>query len=94
MTGTSEKQKERPLHKSLRGEVVSKSGDKTITVDVMNLVKHPLYKKYIRKRTRLAVHDEHNRAGVGDIVEVVTTRPLSKRKAHRLFKIVRAAASG
>ena len=74
------------------GTVVSASGDKTIQVEVQNLVKHPMYGKYMRRRTKLAVHDPANAAGVGDTVEIISCRRLSKSKNHRLTRVVRTAA--
>lgn len=76
------------------GTVRSISGDKTINVQVDNLVKHRLYGKFIRRRTRLAVHDEKMQAKVGDIVEIVPCRPLSKTKAHRLTRVIKSAQLG
>ena len=76
------------------GTVRSVSGNKTVNVQVDNLVKHRLYGKYIRRRTRLAVHDENMQAKVGDIVEIVPCRPMSKTKAHRLVKVVKTAQQG
>jgi len=73
------------------GQVISISGNKSIRVEIMNKVKHRVYKKYILRRTKLVVHDEHNTAGVGDLVEIVSTRPLSKTKAHRLLRVIKAA---
>ncbi len=70
------------------GRVGKISGNKTIRVDVDNLTKHPLYHKYIYKRTRLAVHDPENTAVVGDLVEVVPCRPISKNKTWRLVRII------
>jgi small subunit ribosomal protein S17 len=74
------------------GMVSSVSGEKTIRVDLANRVKHPLYGKYISKRTRLLVHDEENAAKVGDTVEIVPCRRRSKNKAWRLVRVVRHAA--
>ena len=71
--------------------VVSKSGDKSIKVAVDYKVKHPKYGKYIRRRTKLGVHDEHNQAGIGDIVEISQCRPYSKIKSWRLVKVVEKA---
>jgi len=71
------------------GRVTKISGNKTIRVDVDNLTKHPLYHKYIHKRTRLAVHDPENTAVVGDLVEIVPCRPISKNKTWRLVRIIR-----
>ena len=64
-------------------------GDKTIRVIVDNLVKHAMYGKYIRRRTKLAVHDPKNDAGLGDVVEVAPCRRMSKAKSWRLLRIVR-----
>ncbi|MBL7185345.1 MAG: 30S ribosomal protein S17 [Phycisphaerae bacterium] len=74
--------------KTLTAAVVSKSGDKSVTVAIDYKVKHPKYGKYISRRTKLAVHDEHNQSGVGDVVEIAQCRPCSKRKSWRLLKIV------
>ena len=76
------------------GVVTSAAGDKTIHVVVQNLVKHPVVGKYIRRKTKLAVHDPDNQAGVGDLVEVVSCRRLSKSKAFRLVRVVRTSALG
>ena len=70
------------------GVVSSDKGDKTINVEMTWAVKHPKYGKYMRRRTKLAVHDEHNQSSVGDVVEIAQCRPLSKRKSWRLLKIV------
>ena len=70
------------------GTVVSTDMDKTIVVKVSRLVKHPLYKKYIKRFTSLKAHDEQEEARMGDVVEVRFTRPLSKTKRWRLDRIV------
>jgi len=83
--------------KSLRaqvGVVRSISGDKTISVAVNTLVKQPRYGKFIRRRTKLAVHDPTNAAGVGDMVEIVACRRLSTSKSWRLLRVVRRSAAG
>ena len=67
--------------------------DKTIAVRVERLEKHPVYGKYIRRSTKLLAHDESNECNVGDTVAISECRPLSKRKAWRLEKIVERAAS-
>jgi small subunit ribosomal protein S17 len=74
--------------KTLTAAVVSKSGDKSVTVAIDYKVKHPKYGKYMSRRTKLAVHDEHNQSGVGDVVDIAQCRPRSKRKSWRLLKIV------
>ena len=77
--------------KTLTAAVVSKSGDKSVTVVIDYKVKHPKYGKYMRRRTKLAVHDERNQSGVGDVVEIAQCRPLSKRKSWRLLKVLEKA---
>ena len=74
-----------------QGAVVSAAGDKTIVVRVDTVKAHPMYKKVIRRSTRLHAHDEQNEAKVGDVVRIVETRPLSKLKRWRLQEIVEAA---
>ena len=74
--------------KTERAVVVSKSGDKSITVQINYTVKHPMYGKYIKRRTKLGVHDEKNVAGIGDLVEIAECRPISKRKNWRLVKVL------
>ena len=77
--------------KTSRAIVISKSGDKSITVQIDYKVKHPKYGKYIKRRTKLGVHDEKNQAGVGDVVEIVECRPISKRKSWRLVSVTKKA---
>jgi ribosomal protein uS17 len=74
-----------------RGVVVSDKGDKTIVVKVDMIKSHPKYKKVIRRSSKLHAHDEANTAGVGDVVRIVETRPLSKTKRWRLAEIVEKA---
>lgn len=74
--------------KTKRGVVVSKSGDKSLKVQIDYKVKHPKYGKYIKRRTKLGVHDEQNEANIGDTVEITECRPMSKTKSWRLVKIV------
>jgi len=71
------------------GTVSSVGGDKTIHVVANNLVKHPMYGKYVRRRTKLAVHDPGNVAQLGDVVEIIPCRRVSKSKSWRLVRIVR-----
>jgi small subunit ribosomal protein S17 len=73
------------------GLVVSDRPDKTVTVSVETLVRHPLYKKRVRRSKRFMVHDERNEARVGDTVRIVETRPLSARKRWRLANVVSRA---
>ena len=71
--------------------VISNSGNKSIKVAIDYKVRHPKYGKYVKRRTTLGVHDEHNQAGVGDIVEVAQCRPYSKTKSWRLVKVIEKA---
>lgn len=82
---------ERKERKTRSGVVVSRSGDKSIKVVINYLVKHPKYGKYIKRRTKLGVHDEHNQAVAGDKVEITECRPMSKTKSWRLVKVLEKA---
>jgi len=64
--------------------------EKSVLVEVKRLVKHPLYRKYVRRRTKLMAHDAENTARLGDHVELIETRPLSKRKSWRIVRILEA----
>jgi small subunit ribosomal protein S17 len=77
--------------RTLQGIVTSDRMDKTITVRVERLFKHPKYKKYIRRHKKYLVHDGEGQAEVGDIVDLVECRPLSKSKRWRLGSVVRKA---
>jgi small subunit ribosomal protein S17 len=90
-TETQVKQAEPKALRAKVGEVVSIAGDKSLTVSIENLVKHERYNKYVRRRTKLGVHDDKSVAKVGDLVEIVPCRKMSKNKAHRLVRIVRSA---
>ncbi|MBK7819596.1 MAG: 30S ribosomal protein S17 [Tessaracoccus sp.] len=83
--------KERGRRKVLQGVVVSDKMDKTIVVLVEDRVKHPLYGKVMTKSSRLKAHDETNDAGIGDLVRVMETRPLSAQKRWRLVEILERA---
>lgn len=74
--------------KTRRGIVVSKSGDKSVRVQIDYTVKHPMYGKYIKRRTKLGVHDPNNVAGVGDVVEISECRPISKSKNWLLVRVL------
>ncbi|WP_062076922.1 30S ribosomal protein S17 [Demequina globuliformis] len=87
-TATDESRAQRKVR---RGYVVSDKMDKTITVDVEDRVKHPLYGKVIRRNSKIKAHDENNSAGIGDLVVVMETRPLSASKRWRLVEIVEKA---
>ena len=79
-------------HRKVRtGRVVSDKADKTIVVNIDRLVRHSLYERIVKRSRRLHVHDEQNDARVGDTVEVMETRPLSKSKRWRLARIVERA---
>ena len=82
---------ERNLRKTRVGVVVSDKMDKTIVVAVKDNVKHPLYKKIVKKTYKLKAHDETNDAMIGDTVRVMETRPLSKDKRWRLVEIMERA---
>ncbi|MBB2993953.1 small subunit ribosomal protein S17 [Paeniglutamicibacter cryotolerans] len=82
---------ERGDRKTLRGYVVSDKMQKTIVVDVEDRVKHALYGKVLRRNKNVKAHDEENSAGIGDLVVIVETRPLSADKRWRLVEIVEKA---
>jgi small subunit ribosomal protein S17 len=73
------------------GSVVSNKMNKSIIVAIERRVAHPIYKKYFKKTTKLMAHDEKNECGLGDVVKIMETRPLSKRKKWRLVEIVEKA---
>jgi small subunit ribosomal protein S17 len=74
--------------RTLTGKVVSRKMDKTITVSVERLVKHPAYGKYVRRTTKLLAHDENNECNEGDTVDIAQCRPLSRRKSWALVRVV------
>ncbi len=82
---------ERNLRKTRVGKVVSDKMDKTIVVAIQDNVRHPLYKKIIKRTIKLKAHDENNSCGIGDTVEIMETRPLSKDKRWRLVNIIEKA---
>jgi small subunit ribosomal protein S17 len=82
---------ERNLRKTRTGKVVSDKMDKTIVVAIVELVRHPLYKKIVKQTIRLKAHDENNTANTGDRVTVMETRPISKDKRWRLVEILEKA---
>jgi small subunit ribosomal protein S17 len=82
---------ERGQRKGRTGVVVSDRMDKSVVVRVAGHLRHPLYKKSVRRTSRLTAHDEKNEARVGDTVRVVETRPLSKTKRWRIVEIVERA---
>jgi len=82
---------ERNLRKTRVGMVVSDKMDKTAVVAILDNIKHPMYGKVIKRTVKIHVHDEKNECGVGDKVEVMETRPLSKTKRWRLVEIIEKA---
>lgn len=82
---------ERNLRKTRTGTVVSDKMEKTVVVAIEDNVRHPLYKKIVKRTVRLKVHDENNECRVGDVVEIMETRPLSKDKHWRLTRIIEKA---
>lgn len=77
--------------KTLTGTVVSNKMDKTISVSVERLIKHPTYGKYVRRTTRLLAHDEKNECRAGDTVAISECRPLSRRKSWTLVRVIERA---
>ncbi len=82
---------ERAMRKTRTGKVVSDKMDKTIVVAIETSVKHPLYKKIVKRTYKLKAHDENNECTIGDKVKVMETRPLSKDKRWRLAEIIEKA---
>ena len=82
---------ERALRKTRTGMVVSEKMDKTVVVAIQDNVKHPLYKKIIKRTVKFKAHDEQNACGVGDKVLIMETRPLSKDKRWRVVEIIEKA---
>ncbi|RKZ09135.1 30S ribosomal protein S17 [bacterium] len=77
--------------KTLVGRVVSDKMDKTVTISVERLVQHPVYRKIVKKTSKIYAHDEENQCKVGDKVKVMSTRPLSKNKRWRVVEIIERA---
>ncbi len=83
---------ERATHRKVRlGKVVSNRMQKSIVVAIERRVPHPVYKKYFTRTTKLMAHDEKGEAGVGDLVKIMETRPMSRQKRWRLVEIVEKA---
>ena len=82
---------ERNLRKTRVGKVVSNKMEKTIVVAIADNVRHPLYKKIIKRTIKLKAHDEENTCNIGDTVEIMETRPLSKDKRWRLVYVIERA---
>lgn len=83
--------KTRGMKRQVNGIIVSNKMDKTVVVQVERLVKHPLYKKYIRRRNKFMAHDKDNACQIGDRVEITESRPLSKTKRWRVNRILQKA---
>jgi len=88
---TSETKEARGRKRVLEAVVISGKQNKTVKVQVEFMVKHPRYNKYLRKRTQMHVHDEKSEAKVGDKVEIVECRPISKTKNWRLIRVIEQA---
>ena len=82
---------ERNLRKTRVGVVVSDKMDKTVVVTIADNVRHPLYKKIVKRTVKLKAHDENNECQIGDIVKVMETRPLSKNKRWRFVELISRA---
>jgi small subunit ribosomal protein S17 len=76
------------VERSLMGEVVSNASDKTIAVLIERKVRHPIYKKYIKKSTKVQAHDEKNECNIGDVVRVIESKPFSKTKHWALAEVL------
>jgi small subunit ribosomal protein S17 len=83
--------KTRGMKRQVNGIIVSNKMEKTVVVQVERLVKHPLYKKYIRRRNKFMAHDKDNACQIGDRVEISESRPLSKTKRWRVVRIIEKA---
>ena len=92
MTATVQAESARTTRRKMRvGKVVSNKMEKSIVVSIERRVPHPIYRKYFKRTTTLMAHDEKREAGIGDVVRIMETRPLSKRKRWRLVEIVERA---
>ena len=90
-TGTTAAAEARNDRKARRGYVVSDKMDKTVVVEVEDRVKHRIYGKVIRRSSKVKAHDEANAAGIGDLVQIMETRPLSATKRWRVVEILEKA---
>ena len=81
------------VERVLTGKVVSNSRDKTIAVLIERRVRHPIYKKYIKRSTKVHAHDEKNECGLGDVVRVSESKPFSKTKSWTLIEVVEKSVS-
>jgi len=78
--------------RTLTGRVISNKMDKTASVLVERLVKHPVYGKYVKRSTKFLVHDESNQCQQGDLVSITSCRPISKRKTFKLVEVIEASS--
>lgn len=83
--------KTRGMKREVNGIIVSNKMDKTVVVEVERLVKHPMYKKYIRRRNKFTAHDKDNSCQIGDRVVISESRPLSKTKRWRVIRVIEKA---
>ena len=83
--------KERGVRKTLVGTVYSDRMDKTVVVMIERLVKHPRYKKYVKRRAKYKAHDERNECHTGDTVSIIETRPLSREKRWKVKEVIKKA---
>ena len=82
---------ERALRKTRTGRVISDKMNKTVVIAIEDHVKHPVYGKIVKRTKKIHAHDENNECGIGDFVEVMETRPLSKTKRWRIVEIIEKA---
>ncbi|MEM8983992.1 MAG: 30S ribosomal protein S17 [Pseudomonadota bacterium] len=83
---------ENKVERTVTGRVVSNKMDKTVSVAIERLVKHPMYGKYIRRTTKVLAHDENNECQIGDTVSISESRPVSKRKSWSVVRVTERAA--
>jgi small subunit ribosomal protein S17 len=91
---STEAAKDAKAVRSLTGQVVSNKMDKTISVAIERMIRHPTYGKFVRRTTKLLAHDEKNEAREGDTVSITPCRPLSRNKSWRLLTIIERASQG
>lgn len=84
----------KPNKRTIVGTVISDKMDKTVTIKWETRKKHPLYKKFVKRQTKIKAHDEKNEASAGDTVKVIECRPISKEKSWRVVEIVEKAQKG
>ena len=93
MTDKTEKAVTQEQQRTLTAKVISNKMDKSVSVSIERKVKHPLYGKYLRRSTKIMVHDEDNACNEGDVVTIAECKPLSKNKSWRLVEIVERATA-